>query len=1118
MGRTKGRQPIFHLQKSHRPPIQRMNPTIEFITASAGSGKTHRLVEIVAEAITSGHARPQGIVATTFTVAAANELRERLSGKFFEAGRHQDAVLLRSGMIGTVHGICLELLGRFALQAGISPDIKILDQNQARILLSRAFADVLTEEDEATLHQLSSRLAQSDSQTYTDYFRAVIPEIVATARSNDIPPDALPAMGTASWEEMKVALPAPTGDDLERLLADAIKGALQSLDPDSTVKAVNKYRDLLCQSARSLENNTLNWAEWTKLGTEAPGTSKANAPIAAPVQEIASRLGEHPGFHADLEAYISMLFTIAGRLAGEFADLKRQSGAADFADLEKEALDLLTRSEEVRSILSTEIDLLVVDEFQDTSPIQLALFSRLAECSKRVVWVGDVKQAIYGFRGADPKLIVSAVARATKAGSLGKSWRSAPDLVTFVNELFTVPFAEHLGLPAEEVALKPHRAACPDAAPALRVAKVTSGVDKQKGGAKKLNKDQRHSPTADAIKALLDSGERIVDKASITLTDPIGTLRPVTPRDIAVLVRTRDNATALANELRARGIDVSLSTTGLLATPECQFALACLRVLVDKSDSLACAEVIALEAEHPPEEWLSDRLRYVQERGARAAGEPMPEWGTSGPITSPCLSELLAARDGIAQATHGPLALYDLAFAAADVPRIVSVWGPTQERAEQRLANISRLREYILEYQTSTRETCGAASINGLFNWLADLANDYGDSDAGDMCPVDPEIDAVHIGTYHSAKGLEWPVVFATDLDTSPRSRLFSLRVHSDTDLIDLANPLAGRSLRLWINPFGKSKPPLLDALHDSDVGRRAAKSAVEEDLRLLYVGLTRARDILVLVHDPAVSRDWLELANTKELLLAEDPATIPGDLAFPLGFSTYPYEPLVANHTAAAVIHVPARAATPTPRAPLVITPSSREANASATVAEIIEFGKALVVPPEVNARDFGDAMHRIIAAEIHHPAYPDRTSRAARLLGRWNLGQFFSPAQILGAIDLYRQWVDETFRPTRQFIEVPFTHATPSGQRASGFIDHLLITPEGPVILDHKIFPGPKAMWEETVLSYSGQLGLYQQVVSAGYPDAPVPTCWIHLVSSGAAARVLIPPPGAQVFPEKK
>ncbi|MGJ8723934.1 MAG: UvrD-helicase domain-containing protein [Roseibacillus sp.] len=1084
-----------------------MNPSIEFTSASAGSGKTYRLVEIVSEAILDGSARPQGIVATTFTVAAANELRERLSAKFYETDRHTDAVLLRSGMIGTVHGICLDLLSRFSLEAGLSPEVTILDDNQSKELLSRAFDAILTGDDEQQLYQLSKRLSQVDPQSSTHNFHSVIPSIVNNARSNDIDPTDLPKTGKDSWEEMKAALPAPSKDDLDKELADAIKCALKELDPNAKANVVQTYRQLLQQCLRALDNEGLDWSHWNKLTTASPGKAQANLAIALPVQEAASRLGEHPRFHEDQKSYLSLLFKKAQHLAESFGQLKRERGVADFADLEKEALDLLTNSEEVRSILSAEIDLLVVDEFQDTSPIQLALFSRLAECAKRVVWVGDVKQAIYGFRGSDPELIISAVAGATKTPPLDLSWRSAPDLVHFVNGFFAKPFEESLGLPPEEVTLTPHRETHAEASPALRIAKVTSGEQTAKGLPKKTKNEHRIAATADAIQVFLDSDEKVIDKNSITPQDPVGSLRPVTPRDLAILVRTGKNASDLADDLRARGIDVSLSTSGLLTTPECQLALACLRVLVDSRDSLASAEVIALEASHAPESWLSDRFEYLKQRAENPPGESSKAWGRKGTVSSPSIDALLTIRDEHNLATLSPLALYDLAHTAADVPSLASAWGPTQQRAEQRFANLSRLRELVQEYQTAAHSSAAPATLNGLFVWLDDLADDFGSKEAKDKRPIDPEIDSVHIGTYHGAKGLEWPVVFACDLDSKTRSRLFTLRQLSESAKLDFADPLAGRTLRLWINPFGKSKSQLVDDLEASPVGQQSEQNAQSEELRLLYVGFTRARDTLVLVNDPATTPEWLDLTSAGDFLKAENSPFTLGEHSLPLTTSTQIYEPFVSLPPPAPTIQLPVRAPSQTSRLPLHITPSSREPIAGAIVTETIEFGTALQVPSRINARDYGDAMHRIIAAEIQNPNHPDRNLRAERLLTHWDLQESISTDEILTTVDTYRKWIEDTFNPTQQLIEVPFTHTTPDGQQATGFIDHLVITPDGPIIIDHKIYPGPKSTWDETALSYSGQLALYRQFVSTIFPGQKEPECWIHFASHGASLKVEIP-----------
>ena len=136
--------------------------------------------------------RPQGVIATTFTTAAANELKERLAEKLHQSGRHEDAILLDGGMIGTVHSVCLDILTRFALEAGLSPDLTILDESQSEILLSRAFDLTLSDSGHRELYTLSDKLGHYDHRSKTHNWRKDITKIVENARSNDIHPDTFP--------------------------------------------------------------------------------------------------------------------------------------------------------------------------------------------------------------------------------------------------------------------------------------------------------------------------------------------------------------------------------------------------------------------------------------------------------------------------------------------------------------------------------------------------------------------------------------------------------------------------------------------------------------------------------------------------------------------------------------------------------------------------------------------------------------------------------------------------------------------------------------------------------------------------------------------------------------
>jgi ATP-dependent exoDNAse (exonuclease V) beta subunit len=185
---------------------------------------------------------------------------------------------------------------------------------------------------------------------------------------------------------------------------------------------------------------------WVKLSKESPG--KQSSFFAEPVQAAAACFEEHPQLPADTERYVTLLFEVASRFIDRYQELKEERGLLDFVDLEERTLALLQR-DEVARIVSDEFDLLVVDEFQDTSPIQLALFLRLAQLVQHgAVWVGDVKQAIYGFRGSDPALMDAVMAR-TRSDSketLDTTYRARPELVQIFNELFIPAFENELGL------------------------------------------------------------------------------------------------------------------------------------------------------------------------------------------------------------------------------------------------------------------------------------------------------------------------------------------------------------------------------------------------------------------------------------------------------------------------------------------------------------------------------------------------------------------------------------------------------------------------------------------------------------------------------------------------
>jgi len=164
---------------------------IEIISASAGSGKTYSLSEELKKAVVSGEARPEAVVATTFTNRAAAELSERVRVHLLAAGRADDAQRLGAARIGTVNSVCGRLVGEFAFELGLSPRLDVLDENLATSALDEALSEVITHDTYQELTRLSRRLG--DLKWEDD-----VNEIVHLARCNGVGPRHLRASARPS--------------------------------------------------------------------------------------------------------------------------------------------------------------------------------------------------------------------------------------------------------------------------------------------------------------------------------------------------------------------------------------------------------------------------------------------------------------------------------------------------------------------------------------------------------------------------------------------------------------------------------------------------------------------------------------------------------------------------------------------------------------------------------------------------------------------------------------------------------------------------------------------------------------------------------------------------------
>ena len=370
---------------------------VRFISAGAGSGKTYRLIRELERPLSEGAAKPVGVIATTFTVKAASQLHDRVRKRLIESGRAPLAEQMAQALVGTVHSVCERLLARFAFDLGLSPELNVASVEDGARLFNQALDEVLSADRVREMNLRAARLDLIDDRSGRSW-QDHVKKIADQARSNDIDAAVLAAMGQESADRFLGHFPEPTCDEqAAAALIAATREAIASIDLVSdTTKGTAEYVGTLRGAVATLRHDECPWTLWIGLSKKSP-TKKSQA-AAIPVQAAASCYDRHAGFHADIRDYVEGVFAIAGEALARFQTIKTERGLIDYEDMEQLALRALDEPA-VTERLDDELELLLVDEFQDTNPMQLALFMKLARFAREAIFVGDVKQSIYGFRG-----------------------------------------------------------------------------------------------------------------------------------------------------------------------------------------------------------------------------------------------------------------------------------------------------------------------------------------------------------------------------------------------------------------------------------------------------------------------------------------------------------------------------------------------------------------------------------------------------------------------------------------------------------------------------------------------------------------------------------------------
>ncbi|MBR6119172.1 MAG: helicase-exonuclease AddAB subunit AddA [Oscillospiraceae bacterium] len=878
------------LTKAQALAVERPGGPI-LVAAAAGSGKTKVIVErLMRQILRSDRAVSiNDFLIITFTKKAAAELRARIARELAARlaedpdNRHLQKQQSRIYMtqISTVHAFCAELLREFAYELDIPADFRMLEQTEAAALREKLVDELLEERyasigEDPALRQLVDGLGAGRDDRRLP---GLILSVFNTAQCNLNPAGwleeceaRLDQRGVTGAEQTPWGLWLLAGlRDCAREQARALERVGQELEGCDSLA---KYRPLFGQNAAQLRRlaDCESWDETlaaipaaTDFGRlpvvkscEDPELQERAKAVRKQALELLRRrcedlYGPSETVLADLAQSaetLGALFALAREFAARFEAEKRRLHALDFGDLEHQALRLLlepdgrTPTPTARRI-SERYREIMVDEYQDTNQVQDAIFRAVSREGANRFMVGDVKQSIYRFRLADPGIFLEkygAYPDAEQADPAGRqrillshNFRSGEAVLEAVNAVFRSCMSTRVGGldygPAE--ALRPGRPMEP--LPQTQVELHVLSTRQEDEDAETPEKDRAEAEfAARRIRELLDSRTLIRGKEG---------LRPAEPGDVVILLRSPKNVAEFYLEaLQRRGVPAaSDSGESLLDSAEVQALLCLLKVLDNAHQDIPLTGAL-LSPIFGVEASALARVRRPQ-RGESlfdAAAE------SEEPSLVRAISVIRQLRELVPL-----LPLHLLLEKLQQAVELEAVYG-AMDRGPARLENLRAFYELAAAFSEG-----GKKSLHQLLAHVEELKAEGGVTLAG------PQSNAVTVMSVHKSKGLEFPVVLLCGL-----SHRFNLE--DQKALVQFHSALgAGCSV------YDRPTHTRFSSIAKAAISRQTGAENMSEELRILYVAMTRARDMLILCD--CGSRQESRLAGLAACLT---PETAPGQAA----------------------------------------------------------------------------------------------------------------------------------------------------------------------------------------------------------------------------------------------
>ena len=1031
---------------------------VKFISASAGSGKTYSLTQNMVQFIEQG-LNPESFILTTFTKAAAAEFKEKSKAALFKKAQEVDsekkhifldaAARIDNATIGTIHSVAHQFISQYWYLLGISPEIKVITDEDKAFYMNQSLMGCVAKDDLNFFNSLTwnFEIRKYLSSEYDfEFWKNDVEKLIAATVSFNI--QELDKYCTTSKKLLK-QICGIYNDNYYVLPSEGviINSVMEILDCVAIAPRIKreekkgKIISILNEFKESKDNALFRYKILaTKLGNEkTDGLYQLSSKSFDLIEECGNNLYRTEAFAHLLEQYIEKIFSIVRSWTLQYSEYKKKRQIADFADLERLFCNLLD-IQQVRDSISEKYSTVMVDEFQDCSPVQVEIFKKLQGIVGKNIWVGDIKQAIYQFRGTDVSLVQDVIDEIRDCGDkerfqvLEQSWRSAPILMNFANDVFEYAFKVHNGFDEKLVRL--------ESSPKTR----------------DMSGEMEHwhfkcGKSEERYKALANSVKNMAKEKGLEW------------KDIAVLVRNNNDVVSIAAELKAKGIPVH--NLGEVGVDEDE-----LDILLKAIVSYAVNENNLLSLEIVKQRLCGYECSKIADAGKKFKGQPVQDFIES-------------------------------LFVGLQMDKVLQLTGFGSEKYIH-----SSIQKFIKLAQ-AYEERCSTMNLGASLSGFVDCLQTTGNASEG-------EEDGVTVATYHKSKGLEWKAVVLWGLNND----------YLENDFKCIGGVQA-------VRPSGKGNEEYLVTLYpgfvknfvpvkalvesaDSDTGysryNDLHQASLKESVRLLYVGVTRAKNILVTTSFkyPKIDKSgiqWFSSALNSTALANYDETSDTCRIAVAkngdnkecnIPVKVYDYDghvDLEDMQDKKSVIEIFATPEEKNEYPLLYLQPSKMQFDGEVEVCQPIEFGERVQVKGEDSS--IGDCIHHFMQL------YGDDLERNRQLLERLavSYGVSVDCEAVVSNAEAFWRKLDEVYKLSGlRMKETPFSMVY-NGQVVNGEIDLLCETADGDILVDYKTFQGSKDKLlnpdkEFWVGKYAGQLAAYRKAVEAsGRTVKATYICYISL-----------------------